>query len=78
MSDLSVPAVKGAIAAVPVPDLAPDLGATGAAIETSVTRGRVVVRVTLGFPAAWLRSAPALRPKDQRHRFPKIVVEERK
>jgi ATP-binding protein involved in chromosome partitioning len=59
MPDMSVPVIERAIAAVPVAGLDSELGATGAAIETSVTDRRVAVRVTLGFPAAGLREALA-------------------
>ncbi len=57
MPDLTVPAVERVVATFPVTDLGLDLGATGPAIETSITADRVEVRVTLGFPASGLKES---------------------
>ncbi len=57
MPDLTVPAIERAAARIPLPGIGRELGAGGAAIETSVTGDAVAMRITLDFPAAGLKQA---------------------
>jgi ATP-binding protein involved in chromosome partitioning len=56
MSDLPVPVIERAIAAVPVPVLGSDLGALGATLDVRAEGAAVSVRVRLGLPVDGLRA----------------------